>query len=333
MRLPRLHRPRLTRARAAWLVFLVVATLAVAGTLRLVGGPDDGATLSGETTPSPSPTPEPTDGPVPIDPTLPTFFTTSSFNVLGAGHTSPNGNKHGWAIGEKRMKWAIDLLGQHDVDVVGFQEFEMPQYRVFKSELGSTWGVYPGSTLGKVAVRNSIAWRLDTWALVEPGWMKIPYFHGNEIRMPVVRLQNLVNGQQAYFMNFHNPANARGPAQKWRNIAASRQIAKANQLRAETGLPVFLTGDMNERDTYFCKVTGNTDLRAANGGSNVGGACSVPRPTLIDWIFGSSNTMFTSYLSDHSALVRKTTDHHMIVAGAMLPPAFVVNECGKYTLC
>jgi hypothetical protein len=345
MRVPRLHRPRLTRARTAWVVFLVAGTLAVAGTLRLVGGPGDEASLSGEQTPSgnatgvptPAPTGEPTDGPTdgpfPSDPTVPTFFTMSSFNVLGAGHTSPQGNKKGWAPGEKRMKWAIQLLQSHDVDVAGLQEFEMPQYRVFKSELGSTWGAYPGASLGKVAVRNSIIWRLADWELVTPGWMKIPYFHGNEIRIPVVLLRNLHNGSQAWFLNSHNPANARGPAQKWRNIAAARQIAKVNSLRASTGLPVFLTGDMNERDTYFCKVTAATDLRAANGGANDGSGCRVPRPTIIDWIFGSADTWFTSYLTDRSKLVRKTTDHRMVVAKAIMPPALEVNACGKLTLC
>ena len=28
-----------------------------------------------------------------------------------------------------------------------------------------------------------------------------------------------------------------------------------NRLRTETGLPVFVTGDMNERDEYFCQMT------------------------------------------------------------------------------
>src|SRR4051794_36735920 len=100
MRVPRLH-PRLTRARVAWVVFLLAGTLAVAGALRLAGGPGDDATLSGEGSPTgdatgiptDEPTDVPTDGPTSGDPTVPTFFTVSSFNVLGAGHTSPNGNK------------------------------------------------------------------------------------------------------------------------------------------------------------------------------------------------------------------------------------------------
>lgn len=339
MRVPRWHHLRVTRSRAAWMVFLLVGTLAVAGALRLAGEPGDEGELSGQGSPSADATPtvppddDPTGGPFPIDQTLPTFFTISSFNVLGAGHTSPNGNKKGWALGTQRMKWAIRLLLSHDVDVAGLQEFEMPQYRVFKSELGSTWGAYPGSSLGKVAVRNSIIWRKDTWALVEPGWMKIPYFHGNEIRVPVVLLRNVHNGAQAWFLNTHNPANARGPAQKWRNIAASRQIAKVNALRGSTGLPVFLTGDMNERETYFCKITANTDLHAANGGRNDTTGCHPPRPTIIDWVFGSENTWFTSYRTDRSKLVRKTTDHRMVVVQGILPPALEVNTCGKLTLC
>lgn len=333
--------PRVPRARAAWIGVLLLAVLVGAVALRATGGPAKGsdATLVAETpatvepTPTGEPTTTPTPDPFPSDPTLPTFFTVSSFNLLGAGHTDQGGNRKGWASGERRMKWAIDLLHRHDVQVVGFQEFQPPQYRVFMAEVGPEWGVYPGNKLARAAMHNSIAWRLDTWRLIQPGWMRIPYFHGDEIRMPVVLLQNVHNGAYAYFMNFHNPANARGNAQRWRNIAAARQIAKVNELRASTGLPVFMTGDMNEKDSYFCKVTGSTDLIAANGGSNSGSGCSVPRPTQVDWIFGSSNTWFTSYLADRSPLVRKTTDHPMIVSRTLLPPALLVNACGKLTLC
>ena len=52
-----------------------------------------------------------------------------------------------------------------------------------------------------------------------------------------------------------------------------------NRLRAETPfLPVFFTGDMNDREEFFCPVTARTELRAANGGATSAGSASSPGP-------------------------------------------------------
>src|SRR4051812_36962553 len=45
-------------------------------------------------------------------------FTLSSFNVLGSSHTPPGGK---YADGPTRMKWAVQLLNTHNVDVAGGQ--------------------------------------------------------------------------------------------------------------------------------------------------------------------------------------------------------------------
>ena len=68
---------------------------------------------------------------------------------------------------------------------------------------------------------------------------------------------------------------------------------------------------MNERSEYFCRVTAATPLVAAAGGSNSGG-CAPPKPTQIDWIFGSPGVVFSNYTIDRSALVRRTTDHPIV---------------------
>ena len=94
-----------------------------------------------------------------------------------------------------------------------------------------------------------------------------------------------------------------------------------NRLRAETPfLPVFFTGDMNDREEFFCPVTARTELRAANGGSNVGGDCVLPRPSKIDWIMGTREVTFTGYLARDDELVDRTTDHPVIMATASIPP-------------
>jgi endonuclease/exonuclease/phosphatase family metal-dependent hydrolase len=302
----------ISRSRACWLAVgaLLLGTVLGAGVLRVSGGLDDGQAAQlaeGEPT-----TP-------PRVPGTPTSFTVSSLNVLGAGHTGKNGRKKGWASGPQRMEWLTTQIRQRGVDVIGLQEFEAPQYRVFRSELGSTFGTFPGTAWGSKAMRNSVAWRLDSWELVSSSWLKIPYFHGILRRMPVVLLRNLDTGQQAYFSSFHNPANARGPAERWRDKATSLEIGMVNKHRADTGLPVYVTGDMNKRNEYFCKMTKSTDMLAANGGSNDSRGCRVPRTTGIDWIFGSPETTFTSYAANRTRAIRRATDHPMLTVEAELP--------------
>ena len=72
---------------------------------------------------------------------------------------------------------------------------------------------------------------------------QLPYFKGDVLRMPVVLLQSLQTGQQIYVMNFQNPADVRGNAEKWRRIGQRHQIALANLLKVSNGLPILWTGD------------------------------------------------------------------------------------------
>ncbi len=195
--------------------------------------------------------------PVPVVGTVsgPTSFRVSSFNILGYDHTARGGTKKGYADGALRMKWAVQLIKSHHVDVVGLQEFQPQQYAKWVKKASSQYDIFPGyiDTVG--FLRNSIAWRKDKFRLVSTTWIKLPYFHGDVLRMPVVLLQSLQTGQQIYFMNFQNPADVRGNAQKWRLIGQRLQIALVNLLKASNGLPIVWTGDMNAKKQVFCRVT------------------------------------------------------------------------------
>lgn len=267
-------------------------------------------------------------GRVPVGATAPTSVRISSFNLLGAGHTAPGGDRKGFASGATRMAWSASLLQLHDVDVVGFQEFQPPQYTAFMSSYGGQYGVYPGPDLGPAAMANSIAYRLDKWELISATGVDIPYFGGNPIKMPLILLKNRQTGRQIYFANFHNPADAQGPAQQWRNQATQIQVNMVNNLRATTGLPVFITGDMNDREEYFCPITTQASMKAANGGGSGPGACAMPpKPWQVDWIFGSPEVTFASYVADRSPLVTRSTDHPMVVADATVAAAIGTGEC------
>jgi hypothetical protein len=244
-----------------------------------------------------------------------TQFTMATFNLLGSSHTAKGGHSPGMASGVQRMPGALQILAQHQVSVAGFQEFQPDQRQAFQ-RLATGWAMYPGLSMGRKAGENSVAWRTDTWDLVKPGLVNIPYFNGRIRPMPYVLLRNKQTGAQAYFSTFHNPADVHGPAQRWRTEATTREIALFNQLET-SGIPQLVTGDMNERSEYFCRVTSGTKLHAAAGGSNVG-ACRPPKPIGIDWIFGSPSVLFSDYTVDRSALVRRTTDHPVVVSHVTL---------------
>jgi endonuclease/exonuclease/phosphatase family metal-dependent hydrolase len=266
---------------------------------------------------------EPTAGPLPLwnttVPIAPTTFRATSFNILGADHTRPRGTRKGYASGERRMLFTWRLIKQYQPAVIGFQELQQPQFDVFEQKAYGTYSWFPGDISTRGFLRNSIAWRSDTWQLVSTSWLKLPYFHGNEMRMPAVLLQHLGTGQQIYFMNFQNPADTRGNADKWRRIGQARQIALVNQLRATSGLPVFWLGDMNSRDKVFCRVTRMAAMVSASGGVRAPGMCTPPKPSRIDYIFASIGTTFANYVADRSPKARKASDHPMIVADATVP--------------
>jgi hypothetical protein len=133
--------------------------------------------------------------------------------------------------------------------------------------------------------------------------------------MPVVRLRSLSTGIEAWFANFHNPAEtARFHHQQgYRTRATSIEAALANRLITRTRLPVFITGDMNERGSYYCRLTAKAPMVAARGGSH-SGRCLPGRPRAVDWIFGSQGVDFTGYDEDRSHLVDITTDHPVVTA-------------------
>jgi endonuclease/exonuclease/phosphatase family metal-dependent hydrolase len=242
-------------------------------------------------------------------------FTVATFNLLGSSHTK---GSHTRASGPARMTGALEILAQHQVSVVGLQEFQSDQRAAFRSGAPG-WETYPGESVGHGAGENSVAWRSDTWELVKAAVVAIPYFNGRERSMPYVLLRNKASGAQAYFSNFHNPAdtNQFRNQQRWRDEATTREIELFNRLAA-TGVPQFVTGDMNERSEYFCRVTAGTTLVAAAGGST-GTACQPPKPTQIDWILGSKGVTFSDFTIDRSALARRTTDHPVVVAHVTIP--------------
>jgi endonuclease/exonuclease/phosphatase family metal-dependent hydrolase len=273
------------------------------------------AEVGGTTDPAAEPRGDSTSGPADqagsSGPAATADFGLSSFNVLGASHTRHGAR--GRASGIVRIHRAARLLARHDVDVVGFQELQQEQARELLRVTGGRYALYPGPGRGRDS-ENSVGWRTSEWQLVRPTTISVPYFNGHHRAMPVVLLRNRATGVEAWFASFHNPADTSRyhHQQHWRDLATGAEVEMANRI-VGGGAPLFVTGDMNERATYFCRFTGRTRMHAARPGSTNGaGGCQAGRPRAVDWIFGSPGAVFSGYDEDRSHLVDITTDHPVI---------------------
>jgi endonuclease/exonuclease/phosphatase family metal-dependent hydrolase len=192
----------------------------------------------------------------------------------------------------------LRYLRDSKVDVAGLQEFEPSQRAAFRAQHSE----YRLSTRGA----NSIVWDDKDFRLVHEQSVRIPYFNGHVIDMPVVKLEHRASGKQAWFVDVHNPADTSTYHHQvgHRQEALRREQALLDELRA-TGLPVYLVGDFNDRKVAHDAITGDgrtTSAAPANGRQE------------IDWIFGTGPARFTSYSADRGPEQTKTADHPIVVA-------------------
>lgn len=229
-----------------------------------------------------------------------TRFVLSSFNVLSTGA----GKSKGFAPGPERMQDVARILKANDVSVVGLQEMAHDQLVAFKKDAGDEYGTFAGAS-GKPGYHDTtIAWRKDTWKLVQGDHLTVPSYGGMDSKVPYVLLRNKQTGQEAYFIDAHNPANTRRfhNQERFRDAAARQEAALAKQLLEKSGLPVFVMGDMNSVGDAQRIFTERAPLKAANPAGKRG----------IDWIFGSKDVKFSQFRREKSRLIAKTTDHPVV---------------------
>lgn len=233
-------------------------------------------------------------------------FVLASFNTLGASHT-PSARYPGHYTRTPRQ---VAMLESYDVDVVGLQEFENRQRTMFLEKAQDTYGIYPEPTDKNSA--NSIIWRNSTMELVEASTIGVPYFKGRIWQMPVVLLREKATDRTFYVINVHNPASIKkyGNQSKWRAKAIAIEKAKVIELR-KTGRPVFLTGDLNDREKAFCPLTANKLMISANSIPSM--KCAPPPKIWIDWVFAAGPARFTSYDKNMWPKNNKLSDHPIIL--------------------
>ncbi|MEO9325977.1 endonuclease/exonuclease/phosphatase family protein [Nocardioides sp. C4-1] len=266
-------------------------------------------------------------------------FVVSSFNVLGASHTRGPGRRPGFAGAEERLPGQLAELERKQVSIAGLQEFQYPQVAQLASLTGDTWGIFPGTSLGERLADNSIIWRNDTWELVESQTIDIPYFGGAPMPMPYVLLEHRETGRRVWVGNFHNPANIGGDHAGWRQRALELEADLAQRLHAD-GTPVIITGDMNDREAFACPFAARSGMVSAEGAYDDNGQCMLPAQLNVDWIWGTTDMQFGSFLTDYGVQDRKLTDHPMITATSTLAGADQQEGCqtritrsGPYWYC
>lgn len=245
----------------------------------------------------------------------PLSFRIATFNVLGNAHTQPYAHDDNFAPDRIRAEWMADLLRQlGSPDIIGTQEAEPAQLDDIMRATGGRYEAWPGNTTPNGS-RSSLLWRTDVWKAVQKDTITIPFIKYQR-QQPVVKLQNLQTGRSIWVISVHN---APRDFQKQRDQALNTEIRKIKELR-DTGLPVFIVGDFNEKQHAFCEVVGRTDLRTPMGGSASKSSCSPPdRLMRVDWIFGGADVAFDTFTMDRSPLKRWVNDHAIPVSSVTIP--------------
>lgn len=238
----------------------------------------------------------------------PYTFTIGSFNVLGSQHTRSGGQKSSYPSAVVRTPRAAALARAHGVDILGTQELQEDQLPVLTAQTGMR--AWPGFEWGTAETDNSILYDPEVFEFVSGDVFHIT-FMGRTRPQPILRLRHRATTRELYVVNAH-PSAGEGQYAAERDRGHATIAAVVNQLDA-SGLPVLVTGDMNDRERFYCNVVARTPLTASNGG---GAGCAPPPPPIpVDWVVGS-RVAWSGYHRDTTPVEQKTSDHFFISATA-----------------
>lgn len=277
---------------------LIVAVLAL-GALRPTTGP---APAGEAAAPAAAPM---ADGPV--------SFNIATFNILSSWHTRPGRGEAWMAPGPMRAHLAAEAIRLYDLGVVGLQEVDMDQIGVLAAELPN-YAFWAGSSEGHAGVNTNLAWDTRRFTKTADGLLWVEFLSQRRAN-PYVRLRDNATGRQFWVMDVHNTPKRGGDPrlteERKRQVAA--EVTRIRTLQG-TGLPVFLVGDLNDKDYTYCQFVTKTQLRSVLG---YPGGCELPRGSHIEWIFGTKTT-WSNYKYDRAAMLTRITDHPIMAATATL---------------
>jgi hypothetical protein len=240
-------------------------------------------------------------------------FQIGSFNVLGSQHSAPGGDHARYPAARSRNVGAVARIRSFGVDILGTQELQPDQLNGITAMTG--YAAYPGYAFGSRETDNSILYDDSKFEFVSGSYFTIHFMHANRPQT-ILRLRDRDTGREFYVLNMHASAGEGGYAVTRR---AGHYIAAntINRLKAE-GIPIFLTGDMNDRAEFFCRVAPMTGMVAAIGGS-ISGGCHPAGALAVDWVLGWGNVSFSGYIEDRSTM-RVVSDHYFVSATATVGP-------------
>ena len=240
----------------------------------------------------------------------PFTVTVGSFNVLGSQHTAPGGDRRSFPPASVRSVGAVNRMADHGVDIVGMQELQDDQLRTLQARTG--FAAYPGFQWGVAETDNSILYDSSRFEFVSGDRFIIP-FMGRPRPQPILRLRERTTGREFYVVNTH-PSAHDGRYLVERRQGQATLVSIVNDLK-QSGLPVLVTGDMNDREIFYCNVVPKAGLTASNGGSYSSGCQPPPGSIPVDWVVGSG-VSWSGYRRDTSPVTNKISDHFFISAVA-----------------
>ena len=184
-----------------------------------------------------------------------TGFNVASFNLLGASHTVRSSR---FATYKPRLDRAVRLMNSYKLDVVGTQEFqETTQFDYFRAKgYTKTWGAHYWNPAGQEA-RHRERHHL---AQVEDGVRQ-----GLHVRHPLLQRQHPPCADRTAAREVERahgvlPERAQPRRRAWAAAATgvprrSGSSAPRSSSCARPAVPVFITGDFNDREKAFCPMT------------------------------------------------------------------------------
>lgn len=245
--------------------------------------------------------------------TAPFTVRIATFNVLGSQHSTRGGSHPSYPPASVRTARAAGYIARHGSDIVGTQELQADQLRQLTAMTGMA--AYPGFGWGERETDNSILYDPGVFEYVS-GDVYYVTFVGRTRPQPILRLRHRETGREFYVLNTHtSPGDGAAQGERYRAHATTSALVR--RLRA-SGLPVFLTGDMNDRPEFFCRVVATAGMTTPQGGS-YGNGCQPPSGQLaVDWVAGAGVESWSDFWMDTSAVATKTSDHFYISGVALV---------------
>lgn len=258
----------------------------------------------------------------------------ATYNIL---HSGTNGQRD-W---EKRLKLTANTIKSNNIGVAGLQEARQnQQQRILNSDhLGSQYAIWPTSTKGSNFTPNPIVWDQNQYTLVKGSAkaIKIRYGNGMPAHMVQLKLRNSA-GQEFYVLNTHDPADSRGGAEK-RYQNSLDNVKRIKEL-AKDGIPIFFTGDFNNRydisggnnqppgkdpkKLSTCVLTRDGNLQnswdAFNKGAKKCPSAKRPEGVYVDHVFVSSEIDVTKFeVIPKNRSKGNGSDHPTLYIDAVMP--------------